>query len=53
MPTIDAEATLVDPTSVPDGLTTTVARDDVEEALRLDEPPASCSTSRAATSSAT
>lgn len=39
MPTIDAEATLVDPTSVPDGLTTTVARDDVEEALRLDEPP--------------
>ena len=39
MPTIDAQATLVDPTSVADGLTTTVARDDVEEALRLDEPP--------------
>ena len=39
MPTIDAQATLVDPNQVAGGLTTTVARDDVEEALRLDDPP--------------
>ena len=40
MPTIDAEAMLVDPDDMRDGLTTTVARDDVETALRLDDPPA-------------
>src|SRR3954468_12844758 len=39
VPTIDAQATLVDPASVADGLTTTVARGDVEKALRLDEAP--------------
>ena len=39
MPTIDAEATLVAPTGLRDGVTTTVSRRDVEEALRLEELP--------------
>lgn len=40
MQTIDAQATLVEPSGLHDGLTTTIARADIEEALRLDEPPA-------------
>ena len=40
MQTFDAQATLVEPSGLRDGLTTTIAREDIEEALRLDEPPA-------------
>jgi hypothetical protein len=38
--TFDAQATLVDPSGLRDGLTTTIARADIEDALRLEEPPA-------------
>ena len=39
MQTFDAQATLVEPSGLRDGLTTTIAREDIEKALRLDEPP--------------